>query len=254
MRVEKFLKRIGFTGTPKVDYETLAQIQTRFVLSIPFENLDMHYKEGGIPHDLEAAYEKIVERGRGGFCYECNGLLYLMLREMGFRTELLSGRMTIDGPLDGPEFGHMFLRVTIDRPYIVDVGNGQSFRTPLYEDGGNEAWIPEGFWFRMGPHIDGWTLYSRSKDTRWNTRFNYEPIARDFNQFASGNAYHHTSPDSPFPKGPMATIATPEGRIFVTRNHFVENRFGEKIDTPLTSEAEFLDCLKTRFNIILDTK
>lgn len=253
MKVEKFLKRIGFSGTPKVDYYTLAQLQTKFLLSVPFENLDMHYCDG-VAFGIEAAYDKIVERNRGGYCYECNSLMYAMLCEMGFRVDIYSGRMTIDGPLDGPEFGHMFLKVTIDRDYLVDVGNGQSFRTPLYEDGGNEAWIPEGFWFRVGPHIDGRTLYSRSADTRWNTRFNYDPIARDINQFRGGRDYHHTSPDSPFTKGPLATLATPEGRIFVTPNRFVENRFGEKTETTLNSEAEFLECLKTRFNLIPDSK
>lgn len=253
MNIEKFFKRIGFTRTPKVDYYTLAELQTKFLLSVPFENLDMHYGDG-VAFGIEAAYDKIVERNRGGYCYECNSLMYAMLCELGFRVDLYSGRMTIDGPMDGPEFGHMFLKVTIDRDYLVDVGNGQSFRTPLYEDGSNEAWIPEGFTFRVGPHIDGRTVYSRSKDTRWNSRFNYDPIARDINQFLCGREYHHTSPDSPFPKGPLATLATPHGRIFVTPKHFVELRHGEKQEIPLANESEFLECLKTKFNLVLGSK
>ena len=254
MKVEKFLKRIGFKGTPKVDYETLTRLQTNFLLSVPFENIDIHYGPKKITLDVEAFYDKIVERGRGGFCFECNGLMYAMLREMGFHTELFSARMCVPHPTDQPEFGHIFLRVVMDRGYLVDVGNGQSFRTPLYEDGGNDAWIPEGFWFRIGPHISGRTLYTRSRDARWTPRFNYDPIARALPQFAEMCRWHQTNPQSTFVKGPLATLALPDGRIFVTRNRFTENRFGKTTETPIASEAEFLECLKTRFNIIPDVQ
>lgn len=252
MKVEKLLKRIGFKGVPKINYETLAQLQTSFLLSVPFENIDIHYGDKEIVLDPEAFYDKIVERGRGGFCFECNGLMHAILCEMGFRAELFSARMCLPLPVDLPEFGHIFIRVAIDREYIVDFGNGQSFRTPLREDGSNDAWIPEGFWFRVGPHISGRTLYTRSKDTRWTPRFNYDPIARDLPQFAEMCRYHQTSPQSTFVKGPLATLATPEGRIFVTRNRFAENRFGETTETLLNNESEFLECLKTRFNIVPD--
>lgn len=254
MKVEKFLKRIGFSGAPKVDYETLARLQNNFLLSVPFENIDIHYSDRKIVLDTEAFYEKIVERKRGGFCFECNGLMYAMLREMGFRVELFSARMCVPLPVDLPEFAHIFLRVTLEREYLVDFGNGQSFRTPLHEDGSSEAWIPEGFLFRVGPHISGRTLYTRSADTRWTPRFNYDPIARDLSQFAEMCHWHQTNPQSTFVKGPLATRALPDGRIFVTRTRFSENRLGKTTDTPISDEAEFLECLKTKFNIVPEKK
>lgn len=254
MRVEKFLKRIGFHGVPKVGYETLARLQTAFLLSVPFENIDIHYSNTEIILDTEAFYDKIVERRRGGFCFECNGLMYAVLREMGFTVELLSARMCIPHPFDQPEFGHMLLKVVLDRAYLVDLGNGQSFRTPLCEDGSNEVWTPEGALYRIGPHMAGRTLYTRTGDTRWTPRFNYDSIARDLAQFAQMCHWHQTCPQSTFAKGPLATLALPEGRIFATRHKFVENHFGRITETPLNSESEFLECLKTRFNIFLSPK
>lgn len=254
MRVEKFLKRIGFQGIPKVNYETLARLQADFLLSVPFENIDIHYSDTEIILDTEAFYDKIVERRRGGFCFECNGLMCELLQEIGFTVELLSARMCIPHPVDLPEFGHMFLKVILDQVYLVDFGNGQSFRTPLCEDGSNEVWTPEGSLYRIGPHIAGRTLYTRTKDTRWTPRFNYDSIARDLSQFAQMCRWHQTCPQSTFVKGPLATLALPEGRIFATPHKFVENHFGQITETPLNTEAEFLECLKIKFNIVLDSK
>ena len=57
MKVEKLLKRIGFKGVPKINYETLAQLQTSFLLSVPFENIDIHYSDKEIVLDPEAFYD-----------------------------------------------------------------------------------------------------------------------------------------------------------------------------------------------------
>ena len=40
-----------------------------------------------------ALFDKIVTRRRGGFCYELNGLLCGLLRELGFRVTMLSAEV-----------------------------------------------------------------------------------------------------------------------------------------------------------------
>ena len=62
------------------------------MLAVPFENLDIHW---GRPIVLEEArlFEKLVTQGRGGFCYEQNGLFTMVLRELGFTVDLLEARV-----------------------------------------------------------------------------------------------------------------------------------------------------------------
>ena len=83
MKLSRYLHRVGFSGSLRSSPSTLAELLRCHVLSVPFENLDVQL---GIPvtMDAEAAFDKIVERGRGGWCYEQNGLFGWALSEIGF--------------------------------------------------------------------------------------------------------------------------------------------------------------------------
>jgi arylamine N-acetyltransferase len=112
----RYLKRLGWTDdaigptTPR-DFSLLQKIQEANLAKIPFENLSQH----GCPHkfptipenpasssssssslsssesltaedflDLDATARKILDHGRGGFCYEVNLLLAAWLEELGY--------------------------------------------------------------------------------------------------------------------------------------------------------------------------
>ncbi|MCL6626583.1 arylamine N-acetyltransferase [Alicyclobacillus shizuokensis] len=62
---------------------------------------------------------------------ELNGLLGWVLRSLGYSVSLLSGRVLRDDGTYGPEFDHTLLLVELDDEYIVDVGFGDSVRSPL---------------------------------------------------------------------------------------------------------------------------
>ena len=81
--------------------------------------------------DLAALYDKIVRRRRGGFCYELNGLFAELLRRLGYRVTLLSAGVAQDGGGFGPEYDHLLLLVELDRRWMVDVGFGENFKSPL---------------------------------------------------------------------------------------------------------------------------
>ena len=137
MDVTRFLQRLRYQGSRAPTLQTLRALQRAFLLSVPFENLDIHLGRE-IRLEPQALYDKIVGRRRGGFCYECNGLFRELLRALGFEAEFLSARMSLHGRL-GPEFDHIVLRVAFDRDYVVDVGNGQSCREPLPVEGGTTS-------------------------------------------------------------------------------------------------------------------
>src|SRR6185436_18299602 len=104
MHATTYLERIRYDGETTPSVETLRRIHRAHMLAVPFENLDIHL---GIPIALSvpAFYEKIVDRKRGGFCYELNGLFAWLLAELGFSVTLLSARVFAAGRLS-PEFDH----------------------------------------------------------------------------------------------------------------------------------------------------
>ena len=86
-KISAFLKRIGLPEDLKTkpSLELLKLIQYHAVTHIPYENIDII---NGVPLNLDAEYltNKIVTRGRGGYCFELNALLSHILKEMGFEV------------------------------------------------------------------------------------------------------------------------------------------------------------------------
>jgi N-hydroxyarylamine O-acetyltransferase len=67
MNISQYLERIQIYEIEKPSYSFLSKLQLQHLLTVPFENFDIH--EGKkIVLDESLLYEKIVSHGRGGFC------------------------------------------------------------------------------------------------------------------------------------------------------------------------------------------
>ena len=119
-----YLKRISVDvagRTPTL--ELLAELQMAHLLAVPFENLDVFHRRR-VTTDVEHSLGKIIERGRGGWCFELNGAFGWLLAELGYRVDYVSCR--VNGPdVWGPPLDHCALVVHLDdRCWFVDVGFG----------------------------------------------------------------------------------------------------------------------------------
>jgi N-hydroxyarylamine O-acetyltransferase len=95
MEITRYLDRINYDGPLSPTAETLRLLQVAHLQAVPFENLSIHANEPIVLED-QALFEKIVRRRRGGFCYELNGLFAALLRELGFKVEMLSAGVAND--------------------------------------------------------------------------------------------------------------------------------------------------------------
>lgn len=129
-RLAGYLERIGYQGEPKADYATLEALHRAHLLEITYENLDIHLGKT-VTLDMDDIYQKIVVNKRGGWCYEMNGLFAWALREIGFEVTLLAGTVNRNTRARVIEGNHLILLVTLDRPYLADVGFGNGFLEPL---------------------------------------------------------------------------------------------------------------------------
>ncbi|HEU4951204.1 MAG TPA: arylamine N-acetyltransferase, partial [Holophagaceae bacterium] len=89
-----YFARIGFQGQAAADLRTLTALHEAHALAVPFENLAIQLGEG-IRLDLDSLQDKLVRRRRGGYCFEQNGLLLAVLRELGFRVEAFEARVRL---------------------------------------------------------------------------------------------------------------------------------------------------------------
>jgi len=125
------LARIGLDGPVRPDAAGLRAVHLAFALSVPFENLDVQL---GVPvtRDPRDACRKVVERRRGGWCYELNGLLAAALEILGFRVERLSAAVMREALGDGAVGNHLALLVHLpDGPVLADVGFGDGPVEPV---------------------------------------------------------------------------------------------------------------------------
>src|SRR5947199_9406253 len=84
-----YLKRIGYRGPLIPHIDLLRRLHHRHLLSVPFENLDIHLGRPVIL-DQRFFYKKIVENRRGGYCYELNGCFASLLKRLGFKVSMVS--------------------------------------------------------------------------------------------------------------------------------------------------------------------
>ena len=79
--IDAYFARIGWSGPVAVDRATLNAIAAHHPAAIPFENLDPYLDR---PVDLspEALVAKLIHGQRGGYCFEQNGLLRLVLERI----------------------------------------------------------------------------------------------------------------------------------------------------------------------------
>src|SRR6267378_8247006 len=121
LNTKAYLDRINYHGSLAPTAAVLRVLQVAHLLTVPFENLSIHAAQPIVLED-DALFTKIVEKRRGGFCYEANGLFAGLLRELGFDVAMLSAEVANSGGEFGPDFDHMALMVQLERRWLVDVG------------------------------------------------------------------------------------------------------------------------------------
>lgn len=133
LNIEQYLARIGLSSEPEPALDYLQTLQQAHLRAIPFENIDVQLGKR-LTTDVAAAYEKIVVRGRGGWCYEQNGLFGWALQELGFDvTRMAAGVMRQErgAEVDGNHLCLLVKFAETGQEYLVDVGFGGSMIRPL---------------------------------------------------------------------------------------------------------------------------
>jgi N-hydroxyarylamine O-acetyltransferase len=250
--IAAYLGRINYHGSMAPTAETLRELQVAHLLTVPFENLSIHAREP-IVLDDDALFEKIVKRRRGGFCYEANGLFTALLRSLGFDVAMLSAGVANAGGEFGPDFDHMALMVSLDEPWLVDVGFGDSFREPLSIDKRDEQW-QDGRAYRIDS--DGRYLILMRRDDavdgEWKAQFRFTLQPHEYSDYEEMCRYHQTSPQSHFTRGRICSIATPDGRATLSEMRLIISMNGERQERVLTDEEEYAAVLRERFGVVLD--
>jgi N-hydroxyarylamine O-acetyltransferase len=197
MNTEKYLSRLQYVGSLDPTPEVLSRLQKAHLLSIPFENLDIHYVVP-IDLDIDKFYSKIILTGRGGFCYELNSLFYELLSSLGFRVRRISARVFDKTRGYGQEYDHLAIVAEIDgTEYLTDVGFGEFAFAPLELRKGVAQNDERGV-FVIDPHEKDSLLVSKTENGTFVPQYIFNTAARELPEFREMCHYHQTDPLSHF--------------------------------------------------------
>jgi len=116
------LEALGL-GRADPDLRLLSEITTRYVARFPFTSLGVWLGDD-LPLDVTSLHERIVTRGRGGYCFEHNGLMFAILEDLGYDVRLRMSRVVHNRDVH-PGLTHRVTEVTVDgADFVVDVGFG----------------------------------------------------------------------------------------------------------------------------------
>jgi N-hydroxyarylamine O-acetyltransferase len=211
--LQAYCERIGHAGPLAPTLETLRTLQVLHPAAIPFEAIDV-LLDRGVDIAPEAVDAKLIDRRRGGYCYEQNGLFKRVLRAIGFEVEGLIARVNWNAPADAPPRPptHMALRVTIEGvPWLADVGFGSCVPTaPLRLDSAEPQATPHER-FRLSPIGREWQLDAELAG-RWAPVYRLLPTPQLDADYELANWYTATHPQSHFRHRLIVTRTTPEAR------------------------------------------
>jgi N-hydroxyarylamine O-acetyltransferase len=245
-QIGRYLNRIGLGGPLPATAQTLSAIHWAHLHTVPFENLSICPLEQLFTLDIPAIYEKVVGQHRGGFCFELNGLLAVLLESLGYGVERMAAHFADES--DPDPFDHLVLVVTVPTDgsrWYVDVGaGGTSPDRPVPLDGISADGQRR---VRLG---DGrWVGEKRGEDGAWNPVLSWAPEVHELSAFWPRCAYFQTEPGSFFRSGALCSMLIPGGRATLAKRSLIMTVDGRREERELESNVEIADVLRSIFGI-----
>jgi N-hydroxyarylamine O-acetyltransferase len=250
--LDPYFQRIGYDGERTPTLATLQAIHLRHASTIPFENLTPFLHQP-VNLDLASLQHKLVESGRGGYCFEQNLLLHAVLRALGFQVSGLAARVRWNVPDEVVTArGHMLLQVELDgQTYLADVGfGGLTLTTPL-------ALIPDRVQptphepFRIVADGDGYLMQAQLGQ-EWRSLYRFDLQQQYLPDYEVSNWYLSNHPNSHFVTGLMAARPERDCRYALRNNQLTIHRLqGDTERRVLSTVGELRAVLEDTFHITL---
>ncbi|OLT36061.1 hypothetical protein BJF79_31545 [Actinomadura sp. CNU-125] len=253
-----YLKRVGLDADLPPTEETLRALHRAHVTSIPFENLEIML---GRPVEvgLESVQAKLVDRPRGGYCFEHSALFAAALERLGFQVSGLVGRVMMGAEKLRPTT-HGLVHVRLpgqdpDEPgWLADVGFGSGPLEPLrFVDGPPDEQDEQDGWgyrLRRGD-THAWEMHQRGPDG-WLRRHMFDEAEAYRVDFEALNFYVYANPRSPFTARPFVQRFLPESHRVLDGTTVTVTRPDGSVETRAHAPADLPDVLASDFAITLE--
>lgn len=249
MQLSDYFARIGWSGVTLPTLDTLGALLRSHNHNVPFENLDVQLGKT-LTTSVEDAYDKIVNGGRGGWCYEQNGLFGWALSQIGFdvRRVAASVMRTQYGPVSAAN--HLALLVSLphdDAPWLIDAGFGGSLLQPIRLRDGTHHHAPFTVGLRQLNH-NWWQFWESFGESEFS--FDFEDAPADERAMSDRCRYLQTSPDSSFVQNFVCQLRRNDAHIVLRGRVFSIVTTAGKCQRVLNSADELVATLRDEFKLV----
>lgn len=246
--LERYFQRIGYQGPAGADLATLQALMRSQLFSVPFENLDVQAGKivSLVPEEI---VEKILDKRRGGYCYEVNGLFAMALEALGIPYQFIAARPMFY-PVRRPRT-HMAIVAELDgEMWLCDLGFGsygirEPMRLSLLDSEvrqGNDSYMLQ----KTGSHE---YLLKARMDGEWSNQYGFDLSPQEWVDFVPANYFNSTHPDTIFVQKLLVVLHNPNGRDILL-NDVLKTVCNGETSKRNVSMDERAAVLKSKFGLV----
>jgi N-hydroxyarylamine O-acetyltransferase len=229
--LKEYCERIGYEDKPNADVQTLRQLMRHQLMTVPFENLDVQAGKAVslVPEEIA---EKIINRNRGGYCYEVNGLFAMALEVLGIEYQFVAARPMFY-PVKRPKT-HMAIIATVeDRHWLCDLGFGSyGIRAPMDLGQLGSPIEQDHDTFMLEKTGSEEYLLKALVEGEWANQYAFDLHPWEWIDFAPANYLNSTHPDAIFVQKRLVIIQNLAGRTILLGNNLktIQNGVVSKLE------------------------
>lgn len=242
-QLQNALTRLGITEEITCRLASLNKLLFAQLTHIPFDSLDV-WGAGACPSlKLQDIYEKIVEKGRGGYCFELNTFFRSVLNGLGFDAYQAVGYILNPDGVPQPPAHNVVLCDLDGKRYFMDVGYGGPvpYKAMELKEGSQH-----GFALKKA---DLWYVYRETEEgLKPLTAFREEPAT--INDLIPLNFYVSQRPDIHFRHVIHLNKRNTDGSIYSLdgKEFKIHTKDGTKVQE-LTTVEEVKEIMQTYFDM-----
>ena len=220
--LQQYFDRIGYqrnsdSTSPlnqNVDVNRLSDIMRSQLFSVPFENTEVQagFVPSLVPEDIVT---KIVERKRGGYCYEVNGIFAMALTALSVPYYFVAARPMFY-PTTRPKT-HMAIVAHVDgQDWLCDLGFGSyGIRAPFPLHQLDCEIQQDHDTFMITKNGEREYCLQAKVDGKWASQYGFDLYAQEWIDFAPANFMNATHPDAIFVQKLLIVQQHTEGRTIL---------------------------------------
>ncbi|WP_405062265.1 arylamine N-acetyltransferase [Kribbella sp. NBC_01505] len=249
MDTEAFLRRIGVEHDEKPSLDALSRLHEAYVDQVPYESVQ-YQLQPGTPLDLEETARRIIARETGGYCFQLNGVLGVLLTQLGYEVRMHRSGAETPTRAGDVDASHLVLTVRglaedPERFWVVDAGLGEALIRPIPLEVGSTYQEPFELRLRRSEKTTGWRLDHDARANLIGMDFEDEPVTLD--AFAAKHAELSGDPQSAFRRTASVFRRKPTS-VAVLRSVGRVETFADRVDSSIIeNQADYFAILADEF-------